>query len=396
MGYVKKAAPWLRGVLRGMLIIGFSIQILLGACWICCNFGQVQGFGEPDSALYGGLLRLLGGSPALLYVLQLGAAFLAGALFLQEIRPVGTGPAIWRGLALLTVPFALQCHLALQPYSLMGSLFLLFLLALRRIPGIHGGRRAAGLLVVLACVAAYGGLSGMADADRRGAPGYSIEGALASRFAWPTLWNDFGLYGEEVAEAVGSLAWEASLYPDNMRLLQEGLESRVGGEAARGHYLRMAKIGWERHASVVVRQIGWDVLGYAVTPVVFRLQMEGEAYDSYTGRNYEVMRENAPVLTRDYVEYGCWWFVGMLGVSAVLALLRVIPDEAAGPSGERRRAYGRLAVSLGICLLASGLLVMALAMRGAGRMDYRQTIGVNALWYMGPLLLTGGRRRKGR
>lgn len=393
MGYVKKAAPCLRGVLRGMLFIGFSIQILLGICWICCSFGQVQGFGEPDSALYGRLLGLLGGSSAALYILQLAAAFLAGFLFLQKIRPVGMGLALWRGLAVLTVPFALQCHLALQPYSLMGSLFLLFLLALLRPPG---GRRGAGLLAALLCMAVYAGLSGAVDADRRGEPGYSLEGALASRFAWPTLWQDLGLYGEEVAEAVGSLAWEASLYPDNMRLLQEGLESRVGPEAARGYYLRMAETGWEYHKTIVIRQIGWDVLGYAVTPVVFRLQMEGEAYDSYSGRNYEVMRENAPVLTRDYVDYGCWWFLYMLGISGILALLLAVPDKGTEPSGKRRRPGGRPVLSLGICILASGLLVAALTMRGAGRMDYRQTIGVNALWYMGPLLLAGGKRRKGR
>lgn len=270
---------------------------------------------------------------------------------------------------------------------------MIFLLALLRPPG---GRRGAGLLAALLCMAVYAGLSGAVDADRRGEPGYSLEGALASRFAWPTLWQDLGLYGEEVAEAVGSLAWEASLYPDNMRLLQEGLESRVGPEAARGYYLRMAETGWEYHKTIVIRQIGWDVLGYAVTPVVFRLQMEGEAYDSYSGRNYEVMRENAPVLTRDYVDYGCWWFLYMLGISGILAPLLAVPDKGTEPSGKRRRPGGRPVLSLGICILASGLLVAALTMRGAGRMDYRQTIGVNALWYMGPLLLVGGKRRKGR
>ena len=52
MEYVKKTAPYLDMVLRGILFMGFSVQIVLGICWICGNFGQVQGFGEPDSRLH--------------------------------------------------------------------------------------------------------------------------------------------------------------------------------------------------------------------------------------------------------------------------------------------------------------------------------------------------------
>ncbi len=389
MGYAKRAAPRLRVALKGMLFIGFSIQIVLGICWMCCNFGQAQGFGEADSALYGGLVNILGERREIVYALQLTVAFFAGFLFLQSLRPVGAGLAVWRGLALLTVPFAMQCHLSLQPYSLMGSCFLLLLLAVLKAK-ISGKRVWAFLLAAAVCGALHVGLSGAADPDRLTAPGHSLARAAVSRFAWPTLWNDLVAYGEELRDILEPVAWEASLSPDNISLAQERLESQVGKQAAEEYYLQMARTGWERHGSMVLRQIGWDALGYAATSAVFPLQMEGRAYDSYSGRNYEVMRESAPRLTGAYVDYGCWWFLWMLALSALLLLFRRVDDRTVV---EGRGSRGKAIVSCaGICILASGILVAALTMRGAGRMDYRETIAVNALWFMGPLLLMGGQK----
>lgn len=386
MRYVRKAAPHVCTVLKGMLFIGFSIQIVFGMCWIGCNFGHVQSFGEPDSACFRGLSALFGGNVFLLQSLQLGIALLTGTVFLQKLQPAGIPFALWRGMALLTFPFALQCHLALQPYSLMGSLFLLMLLALLRID-----RRKA--LLCLATAAACGGLmaalSGVADADRLQSPGYSLEGAMASRFAWPTMWNDFGLYGEEVAEAAGEVAWEASLYPGSMKLFMEALEERLGREAAEAHYLEMAEVGWDRHKSMVIRQIGWDALGYVATPVIFRLQMAGEGYDSYSGRNYEIMREKAPILTKRYVDYGCWWFVCAIGTALALVMVQAFGRGFGRKEGSSRRFLKKLLVSIAVCAGVSGLLAAALTMRGAGLMDYRCTIGVNELWLVGALLPMG-------
>ena len=130
MHIVKKAAGHVRTVMKGMIFIGFSGQIIWGIVWMCCNFAWVQDFGEPDGALYGGLFRLLGANPQVMYLVQILAAFFTGYFFLQKLRPAGRGLALWRGLALLTVPFAMQCHLAVQPYSLLGSLYMLLLLGL--------------------------------------------------------------------------------------------------------------------------------------------------------------------------------------------------------------------------------------------------------------------------
>lgn len=395
MGYVKKAAPHICAVLKGMLFIGFSVQIALGAIWTCCNFGKVQSFGEPDAALYRAALGLLGDSHIPMQLIQLSVAFLAGYFFLQKLQPTGILFAVWRGLALLTFPFALQCHLALQPHSLIGSLFLLMLLLLLK---TDRKRAVPCVLSALACLAAMAALSGIADGDRREEPGYSFEGALASRLAWPTLWNDSMWYGEEVTEVTSEVLWEASLYADNMRLFQEALEQGMGTEAAKKHYLHIAQVGWLCHKSMVIRQIGWDALGYAVTPVIFPLQMAGRAYDSYSGRNYEIMREYAPVLTKHYVGYGCWWFGWMLVTALFLAIAEALrgsgEGDPAGTGEAGKVSRRRLVLSMAVCVFCSGLLVAGLTMRGAGRMDYKCTIAVNELWLAGGLLLMGRTRRE--
>ena len=61
---------------------------------------------------------------------------------------------------------------------------------------------------------------------------HSLAGAAASRFAWPTLWNDLVAYGEELRDILEPVAGEASLSPDNISLAQERLESQVGKQAA--------------------------------------------------------------------------------------------------------------------------------------------------------------------
>lgn len=382
-------------VIKKILFIGFSIQIVLGLIWLYRNFGQVQDFGEPDSALYGCLYALTGKNHSVMYLLQLAAAFLAGNCLLGRLgmppvwRNVSGGLlTTWRGLVLLTYPFALQCHLAIQPYSFMSSLFLALLSLLpggfgrrqKESSGAGAWKKRIGCLVGAAvCAGLIILLSGAADRDKREEPGRSFEAALASRFAWPTIWNDREYWPEELRQMTEGVLWETAYFPNNMKILQARLEESVGKEEAKAYNLQIAKTGWELHSSTVIRQIGWDVLGYMFTPLVFQWQLKGNAYDSYTGRNYEIMRDHEPVLTRYYVDYACWWFGWMLLLALVLTGIRLLRTK--------ERDWRGSLIYLICCLAAAGAWAVLLAMRGAGRMDYRQTIAFNELWLVWALLL---------
>lgn len=376
----KKAAAHIGCVSKGILFIGFSIQIVLGIIWMCSNFAHVQDFGEPSSVFYGLLFHLTGKCPQVMYVLQLAAAFAVGYVLMRGFKPASKWFGIWGGLALVTFPFSMQTALAVRPYSFMGSLFLLMLYFLLK----RGKKRSVRIPAAVVCVLLFVCLSGAVGADdKEDVWDYGWEASMASRMGWPSILNDRNFWSEELQAYTEETWWETTYCADNMVLLLDAIEEQVGEEKAKEYYLQVAEIGWNYRAPVVIRQMGWDVLGYTVTPLILPLQLKGEAYDSYSVGNYGVMREHAPALTRCYVEYGCWWFGCCLCLTLVLSAVGVI-----GSIGTiDKKCVRRLVFVGGVCLVASGVLVALLTLRGAGLMDYRWTVAVNQLWLLWGLWL---------
>lgn len=365
---------------------------------------------------------MLGGKPQALYLVQLLAAFGTNYCFLRRAAMVAYGRAgrafaVWGSLVLLTFPFALQCHLAVLPCSFQSSLFLLGLFCLLGLFAVPGGNalmqpgtderedvtdkektRAGGgwagnknvsgagrisLALICFCAMAclYQGIEGSLVFR------YGSEAALASRMGWPTLWQDQGGWPEELQEMVRDVTWQAGGSPENMELLCERIKETADPDAAKGYYLQIARHAWQMHSSMIIRQIGWDGLGYALTPIIVPVQLQGEAYDSFTGRNYEVMRGHAPLLTRYYVDYSCWWFLCCLVIGSCLMMLRTarVRMGAERPKAAGRR-WKRCLTAMVLCVFLAAVLTVLLTMRGAGLMDYKSTIAVNELWLAGVLL----------
>lgn len=376
-------------VIKGIFFIGFSIQIILGIVWMCCNFAHVQDFPASEAVLYSGVFGLLWQCPQIMYVLQLMAGFFAGYFFMQKTFPTGTLRAVWRGFALLTFPFAMQCHLALSPHSFVGSLFLVMLGFV--VAAVQKGKVAGkrNLCMALLCALLLVLVSGIADKENRDVfARRGIEGNLASRFSWYTLLNDVDFWSGDLKEVTADAWWSARYCPENMELLLEAIEERTSPESAREYMGQIAKVGWQYRKPTIIRLVGWDVLGYTVTPLVVPMQLSGEAYDSYTGRNYEAMRGETPLLTKYYVNYGCWWF----GIELILT---VIGGGICLRMNTRRKAEGKqqskkvTIASVVVCVLISGFFVGLLTMRGAGLMDYKWSYGINELWLVWTLLLMG-------
>lgn len=413
-----------RTVIKEMLFLGFTVQILLGIFWMCRNFGTVQDFkwnnltgedyGGGILSLWGNLYAFPGQAPQVVYLLQLLLAFYAGYRFLEKhgLKNISETEqkrkvfAAWGSLALLTFPFAMQCHLAALPYSAMGSLFLLmlsFLLeaaegrcsryaesGIREQSGasdgnpVKKGRRLKALGAAALCGILAVTLAAAADVDEHdNAWGWGPEAALASRLAWSGMWYDYEDWPEELQKLTVKNLYEASGYPGNMHILLEDIAKGTDPETARQYYLLIAKTGWKKRSSAVIRQIGWDMLGYGVSPLMVPLQLEGRVYASYTGRNYEAMGSHTPVLTGYYVHYGCWWF----GCCLILSALLRVPGLMGGG-----RAGRKALISWGICGGAAGIVVILYTLRGGGLMDYRCTVAVNQLWLIqGLMCIRSGR-----
>ena len=64
---MRRAAKEIESILKGILMIGFSVQAVLGLWWMCANFNGIQYFGEPKGMLYPILYRMTGEIPQIMY-----------------------------------------------------------------------------------------------------------------------------------------------------------------------------------------------------------------------------------------------------------------------------------------------------------------------------------------
>ncbi len=421
---MKKAAEGLCGLLKRMLFAGFSVQIALGLAWLCTNFIEIQQFGQPGGFLYPLLLKLFGKVPQVLFLLQLSLAVFANYELLRPALPSGKFLRIWSVLALTAFPMALQCHLALLPYSFVSSLFCLELCCCRRVISCSEGIELKALagaggcwflltlllaeysllglipaaVSVLVCLprlwkdlrrlfysvlllAAVGGIVCCVGSMTRPKEQYerTFWFSMASRMAWPTIWQDHGGWSGELREVLpDAVCWEVSSSPENMeRILQPAVETKAGREKAQEYYREMAQRAWQLRKSRIVRQIAGDMLVYAAPQSVLQFQLKGGGYDSYSGRNYEIMGMERPVLTGCYVEYSCWWFAAMMGIAALFA----VAYFAAGEKTDRRTNRGFPAVYA----VSAAALLLYYVMRGSGTADYKCMLAVSAVWTVLPL-----------
>lgn len=455
---MQKVAKAVLAVAGRVLFIGFSIQIILGICWMLCNFTGFQRFGESllceeigktlicdeyEGILYPVLILVTKGMEELilvpyrfiLYLLQIGFAFWVSYQLLGSFCVQEKSRRVWGALAMLTFPMAMQCHLAVLPDSFVSSLLLLELAVVSGI--LINGRRVTpgsfvkalvcwvlavllrpeylyigipplvllslyGLgkawkddrkrmwypLTLLVLVVVLGGLLLMVKNFTQEEGCYdrvtkSRNAAMVSRLAWPYAGTDYEFWpGEVKAQFTFEEARQIDYYADHMdRILGRTLEEALGKERAEELFGEIAEIAWQNHKNEILHRTVWDAMGYTVSPLVLQRQFTGKIYDSYSGRNYDIMRSKTPFLTKYYMDYSCMWFGAGLVLTAVLEGVRL----AAGltEKAERRKRLQKLCrwlLTAVCCVFSSGVLVLVYTLRGAGMMDYKKSIAVTLLW----------------
>lgn len=448
---MKKAAETAGLVVKNIIMLGYTLQIGLGLVWMVANLGGIQDFLPVEAGAYALFYFLPQGAYTLVYLLQLGAALYAGYRLVQKLCSAGRGICLWGSLALMTLPMAMQCHLALLPYSFICSLALLklsfvceltgkgagtavpvkalagilacfgcqcllwpqyslpgavlpCLLLLWKLPGLLRRKESAlrGLLLLLCFLAVTAAGCGV-EKSREDLPGGRAGWCwpLVKRVCWPTLWADWGDWPQEIGLETGSVIWQSAYYPYYMELyFKPALAEAVTPEAAGAIMKKMVKYAWQVHYPMVIRQMGWDVLGYGVTPLILPLQLAGEAYDSCSGRNYEMMRNETPRLTKYYVRTACAWFAVSLALMLAGAVLRVMAagkkssrSTSGEPSPYRFRRAPWLFPALAI-LFSAGMEAFFFTMQGAGIMDYKYTVWINQLWILGSIKIVCGKKQE--
>lgn len=390
-------------------------------------------FDEYTGALYPVLLMLARGIEGLLripytyviQVLQLIIAGYAGYFFLGKIGVKDFFFKIWGSFVFLTFPVIAQSHLAILPNSLAFSAFLaemafvleavqrreplrirqlfygnLFWLTgallvpeylyLGAVPVLlllvydicryrkqQGKRIFANLILIVAFAGMIVGVNHLVQQEGAcGRPAKTVDAALFRRFAWTSLSKYYGEWSQEMRDACPyDLMLETAQYADNMEeLLQPQLENAIGSKQAQEYYRQVWKYALAHNMRNNLHEIAWDVVSYTLPTVSMQMLLEGRGYDSYVGRNYEIMRQETPKLTKWYVDYSCWWFVvGIIitfGMEIGMLLLK--------------KKYGLFSVMM--CMLVSGAFVVWYAMQGAGMWDYKNTLFTGAMWLLWMIL----------
>jgi len=425
-----------RNVLKALLAIGFGIQIVLGLCWMFGNITGFQQFGdsylyekisrilvcdEYEGILYPLLIKGMRGPEYLtgipyyiwLYFLQLSVAFVAAFRLMRAWNLQGKFAPVWGSLGLMTFPFAMQCHLAVLPQSLLSSLLLLQLAAVKKagagkasfqkkefisitvlwvlealllpeyavagvIPVLAylvvAGKkglvfRLAAMLVCLGVIIGVNSLTQVPGAYDR--TQNSVSWMLAKRTLWPRVDYDYGQWPGEVQLVSSPLeSFKLNYYPENLdQNLGRLLEENYGVERARRLLLEMAKLAWSNHKRPILHDAAWDLAGYTFSAPIVSLQLDGRGYSSGTGRNYDIMRQKTLQLTGWYVRYSCFWFV-IAGIGAFCVFLLQ----------KKNNLRGWLNVSLVASVLSGCFLATYYVFCGAGLMDYKKTIVIGLLW----------------
>ena len=425
---MSKKISVLRFILAGVLFLGFSVQIVLGLSWMFGNFLVSQAFPQDNGILYPILVYIAKGVGSVipipyycfLYVLQLSVAFGACFYLVGVIKKTSIIVHIWASLVLLTYPFAMQCHLAALPDSLVSSCFLLELAVLTdcvknesKIPlhklslslpcMLFSGLLASeyvilsGVAVVLllfvayikennityffysallvgACIGMLAGITTLASNSRSYAFfDMSSNYKAMARCSWPVFDKEYDLWPEDAKEIISrENAYAINYYPENIQLkLKNPLEEKLGSKRAEQIYGEIASLSWENHTGAIIHDTAWDILGYVFSPMVVERQLAGKVYEACTGVNYENMRRNNPILTGMYLRYGDYWF----GVAMVILVLVILVRNELIPNAKSILAF----VATLIPLLTAAIYY---SLQGAGIMDYKKTIYIGIMWIL--------------
>ena len=209
---MQKERGYLRQIAEGVLVIGFSVQIVLGLVWIVLHLSL-------DPLSLGKML----------------AVFLAAYITLRELGCAERGKCLWGTLVLFTFPMLAQEYFTGSTYALLCAGGLGLLTVWHRGCGkqTHQAWRIWGsgvLLAVLICVLGILQYGMEHDEGERIRP----AAMAVSRFAWTDLEEVSHRWPETLRDAVPqSKIRETMFFADNVnRVLVPALEEVYGTDAA--------------------------------------------------------------------------------------------------------------------------------------------------------------------
>lgn len=350
-------------VLGRMIFIGFSVQIVLGLLWM---YNAFSGFVKPGEGIVCVCAILL---------LEAALWFLVGALLPDCCR----WQKVFVTLCVVTFPFVAQSLMYPDVRIFFTALLLLLAGAVLRRLGRREGQSVLKILCILVVfqIGAVG-LTVGTDVSLNGWTSVCVR--LTERTAWTTLYKCYNRLPEAVGEKIDySTLVNSSVEAVGIRnILAPYLMEKYGTEEGEAVLTAFRETAWTYEKKQIIKEIVWDTAGYILSPVIVPLQLEGRAYESYTGRNYAELLQPAPQLGKFYTRYSCRWFTVAMAAALVV--------YGAGLFGGKKKP--KLLLWGGTIYTGASMAVWYIA-DGAGRMDYKNTLFVLCLWL---IWLAGGVR----
>ncbi|MBQ7776473.1 MAG: hypothetical protein IJ379_11200 [Lachnospiraceae bacterium] len=444
-------------LIQSIIYILMGIQILFGLAWLVTNMGCIPAFEESTELLamskslvideYTGMLyplclRVVMGlgqkvGVSVLYLLQLAIAGVAYGYFMCKVmKQQHWGKLLFFVGFVLSIPGILQCHMAVLPYSLASSVFVILLADIRNLwqKDIMLTKKDMVRLAVWWIFSAqlcpdYGWLSGIvlgisivyymllhkqpavkllalflsgalciavlnAAIQTEGSMGKiqkSMGAVLIQRFVWPHFASFHTFWSPEITEL-----WEMqemtvfASFPEQV-IYEFGpqVEAAYGRERANEIYWDMAVTAIGLDTKNVLQNMLVDTVSYICPPLTMKIQLEGMGV-SHSGWNYGRMKEYTPILTKYYVNYALNVWVYLLVLCGVLGCLswKKKTEEKVSctePVLKRNR--------IGLYPVLTVLLIDLWYMMCTGGMqDYKKVIVNSILWAFLIVKISAGKR----
>ena len=229
----------------------------------------------------------------------------------------------------------------------------------------------------------------------------TVSAAMMRRFCW-THMRDEEEYEEWPEELRTWLSWgntkRAGYYAGTMEAgIQKTIEDEAGKAEAQKIFRQYAAYHLKTYTSDNLHQIVWDCAGYALPTVLLQMLLDGRGYDSFSGRNVDIMMTGDPRLTEVLLKYSSWWFlvgIAVMVLTGIVCGLSALPqrkkEKTAQDDGNRnsgqKSPFWKI---LGICVITAAGMILWYSLRDAGCLDYKNGLLPGSLWLVGMILGIG-------
>ena len=229
----------------------------------------------------------------------------------------------------------------------------------------------------------------------------TVSAAMMRRFSWSHMRSE-DEYDEWPEELRTWMTWKdtrtAGYYAGTMEVgIQKTLEDNYGKAQAQEIFRKYAMYHLKTYTSDNIHQIVLDCLGYAMPTVLLQMLLSGRGYDSFSGRNVDIMMTGDPRLTEVLLKYSSWWFQSGIAIMVLTGivcgasvLLRRKKEKTAktAQAGEPRKLEqkGLFWKILGVCGITAAGMILWYTMRDAGCLDYKNGLLPGSLWLVGMIL----------